>query len=136
MTFKKKKIQMKIVLSPDCTFCNSNMIGTFIHMMWECPLVKKFWEEASKSLSELLHVSIECSPRLMLSNDDSSLDLYLSCRQLIFAALIASKKMLGTRWLPPHSLSIQQLHQSMIGILMLELSTARMNQASQSVQKH
>lgn len=29
---------MKLINNPSCSLCNLNSPGTFIHMMWECPL--------------------------------------------------------------------------------------------------
>ncbi len=39
--------QMKLRANPFCDFCSDNTIGTFLHMVWQCPEVNRFWENVS-----------------------------------------------------------------------------------------
>lgn len=34
---------MKLVTSPNCTHCQVQMLGTTMHMLWECLLIRDIW---------------------------------------------------------------------------------------------
>ncbi len=62
----KRRYEMKIATSPNCTLCSLNQTGTFLHVMWECPTVHAFWREVAGSLSELFQLEINSTPQSML----------------------------------------------------------------------
>uniref|UniRef100_A0A3B4A4Q2 Protein kinase domain-containing protein n=1 Tax=Periophthalmus magnuspinnatus TaxID=409849 RepID=A0A3B4A4Q2_9GOBI len=72
--YPRRLHQMKIKDNPYCDFCAGKTIGTFLHMVWECPEVKHFWENVSRTLSKIIGVTIPCTQRLILLNDSSKLD--------------------------------------------------------------
>lgn len=88
-------------------------------------------QSLSLSLSDLLEISVPLSPSLLLLNDDSTLELCLQQRHILWAGLTAAKRMLALRWQPPHNISWQQWADSFLDIVMLERSVARMHAASQ-----
>lgn len=120
---------IKISSSPNCNLCNLNQVGTFLHVMWECPLVQSFWQQIVKHLSNTFGLEIDLTPRSMLLNDDSGKNFNHMQRMLWLSACTVAKKMLAVRWQPPHSLSIQQWTCSLVEMLSIELSVARMNGA-------
>ena len=83
----------------------------------------------------MLEVTIPLSPTLLLLNDDSSLELSLQQRHLLWAGLTAAKKMLALRWQPPHTLSWQQWANSFLDIVMMERPVARVHGASKKTLK-
>ena len=123
----RKRHAMKIITSPNCDLCTLNASGTFLHMFWECPHVFAFWRHICSTLSDMLEVNIPLSPTLLLLNDDSSLELTLQQRRILWASLTAAKKMLALRWQPPHTLSWQRWANSFLDIVMMERSVARVH---------
>lgn len=121
---------MKMLSSPNCTLCTSNTLGTFYHMVWECPEVSEFWSMVASKLSLLLAVDITPSPSMFILNDVSQLHLKCTQKRAFFAGLTAAKKMVATRWKPPHTLTFRQWALTFLDIIYLELSTARLHGAS------
>ena len=121
---------MRLTTSPNCTFCSLNVTGTFLHMMWECSTVQIFWEQIVIYLSKVLQKQIPCCPKLLLLNDDSSLILSTVQRRFWLAGSTAAKKMLALRWQAPHTLPFNQWKQLIGDVVLMELSTARLNGVS------
>ena len=131
----KRCFMMKLTTSPNCNLCDLNQMVTFLHIMLECPSVQIFWQQITKCLSETLGVEIECSPKCMLLNDDSQQNFSHMQRMLWLSSCIVAKKMLAVRWQPPNTLSVNQWTCSLIEVLSMELSVAKMNGAGQVVLK-
>ena len=121
----RKCCQLKIIASPICALCTLNVVGTYVHMFWECPTVLTFWKQITTKISNIVEVQIPCLPNVVLLNDDCALELNRHKRLIVFSGLTAAKKMLVMRWKPPHSLNIRQWLCSFMEILSLELSIAR-----------
>ena len=49
-----KLFKMKVLPSPNCILCNSNSFGTFLHMTWECPNVKKILPKRLQSFNSFV----------------------------------------------------------------------------------
>ncbi len=45
--------RMKRLPTPLCTLCNSNIVGTYMHMFFDCPIVSTFWDKVFLMVSEL-----------------------------------------------------------------------------------
>ncbi len=45
--------RMKRLPTPLCILCNSNTVGTYMHMFFDCPLISKFWDKVFLTVSEL-----------------------------------------------------------------------------------
>lgn len=127
----RKLYNMKLKADPNCTLCHTNSVGTFFHLVWECPGVFNFWKAIRNGLSTLLHINVPLSPRVLLLNDMSQLNLRKAQQKVFLAGLTAAKKMVATRWKPPHSLSYRQWVLSFIDVAYLELSTARIHNAKE-----
>ena len=112
----RKRHAIKIITSPNCDLCTLNASGTFLHMFWECPNVFAFWRHICSTLNDMLAVNIPLSPTLLLLNDDSTLELTLQQRRILWASLTAAKKILVLLWQPPHTLSWQQWANSFLDI--------------------
>ena len=82
-----------------------------------------------KVLSELLGTAITRNPILLLLNNDSQLYLSEKQRKLLLSGPTAAKKLLVQRWLPPHNLSTRKWLIYFHDIVLLELSTAWINNA-------
>ena len=100
-------------------------MGTYVHMMWECPGVSTFWAAVASFLSDIIELDVPCLPHILLLNDDSSLNITLHKKRIFLAGLTAAKKNLVMRWKPPHNLSIHRWKISFYEVLKLEASSAR-----------
>ena len=123
---------MKIVNDPNCDLCELKTPDTYLHMMWECPGVLDFWGRVVAVITELLGMPIPCEPIPLLLNDDSQMTLNEKQRKLWLAGLTAAKKLIVQRWLPPHKLPTKQWLEFFHDVIMLELSTARVNKAKET----
>lgn len=125
----RKLYSMKLKPDPNCTLCHTGEIGTFFHMIWECPGVSYFWNMVKESLSTLLNVSSPLSPSVFILDDLSDIQLNKTQKRVFLAGLTAAKKIVATRWKPPHSLNKQYWVLTFIDVVYLELSTARIHGA-------
>lgn len=134
-TTPRKLHLMKIIDNPTCTLCSSKAIGSFFHMFWECTPVSKFWKMIAFNLSQLFKVKLPCSPAIIMLNDLPKLGLTLDKRRALLAGFTAGKKLVATRWKPPHLLSFRAWVLTYLDIVYLELSTARIHGAKDSAVK-
>jgi len=123
------RFRMKLSTSPNCNLCSLNTLGTFKHMIWDCPEVFGFWRKVTVTLSSMIDKPIPLEPTLLLLNDDSHLGLNEKQRKVWLAGLTAAKKLVVQRWLPPHKLYARKWLEYFQDVVMLELSTARLNKA-------
>ena len=100
--------------------------------MWECPGVYDFWGRVVSVLTDLLGTPVPCEPIPLLLNDDSQMTLSEKQRKLWLAGLTAAKKLIVQRWLPPHKLYTKKWLEYFHDVVMLELSTARVNKAKET----
>lgn len=101
----RKAYLMNRLSSPNCTLCSDGLIGSYMHMYWECRDVNFFWDEVCATLSDVLGLTVPCSPTLLLLNDTASLNLTCISTHILLTGITAAKKMLALRWKPPHTVS-------------------------------
>ena len=123
-----KLYNMNLKADPNFSLCHTGSIGTYFHMVWECPGVAYFWEVVRNSMSNLLSCDIPLSPLVLILDDVSQLKCRKMQKRVFLAGLTAAKKMV--RWKPPH-LSHRQWVLTFIDVAYLELSTARMHNAKE-----
>lgn len=107
--------RFKALPSPNCTLCLQKSLGTFFHMVWECPGVVAFWKNVCSVLSTLLSQEIPYSPTLLLLNDSSG--------------WTAAKRLIACRWKPPHLLSLNKWLQDYMDIAIMERWAANLHLA-------
>lgn len=121
--------KMKRLPTPFCSLCNSNTVGTYMHMFYECQQIGNFWDEVFQVVTELCDKVILKHPSLCLLNDDADLDLNVSQRRILHTALTAAKKIIFKIWheptIPAGKLWLIEIKY----IALLELTTARINKA-------
>lgn len=127
----RKLFYMKLVNSPMCSFCSLNCQGTFVHMVWECPPVARFWNGVALALAELVGTPIPVTLPVLILNDFSELNIPALTKRIVLAGLTAAKKLVATRWKPPHKLTTRQWVLSFLDVVYMELSTARIHAASE-----
>lgn len=131
----RKLHSMKLKSDPKCTLCDTGEIGTFFHMVWDCPGVNYFWNMVKEELSTILNVSVPLSPSVFLLNDFSEIQLNKIQKRVFLAGLTAAKKIVAIRWKPPHSLNKLLWIFTFIDIVYLEMSTARIHGAREDTIK-
>lgn len=126
-----KMHHMKIITSPLCTLCPTQSHGTFLHMFWDCGPVSQFWSQVASCLSRLFNVIVPVHMSVLILNDLSPLGVTGVTQRAVYAGLTAAKKMVATRWKPPHELSMRHWSLMFLDVIYMELSTARVNGASE-----
>ena len=112
-----KMHHMKVINSPLCTFCTLKDEGTYLHMIWECSPVCQFWNKSASKLSALINDTIPVTISVLILNDLSAPQLSNMQKHAVFAGLTAAKKMMATRWKPPHDLSIRTWTLSFLDVI-------------------
>lgn len=123
---------MEIIRDPCCNLCSLKAQGTYIHMFWDCPPVQTFWNNVASKHSGLTHETVPVTLCVLILDDLSVLNISKLKKRIVFAGLTAAKKMIVTRWKPPHSLSTQSWVLSFLDVIYMELSTARINGANEA----
>ena len=118
-----------MISDPNCKLCSADTVGTFFHMIWDCPPVLEFWEMVAHNLSVMFGSEVPPSPAILLLNDLSTLGLTPLKSCALLARLTAAKKKVAMRWKPPHTLSFRAWVLMYLDIVYLELSTARVHGA-------
>lgn len=104
-----------------------------IHMFWECPPVAVFWRLVASNFSTIFDKVLPCSPAALILNDLPLTGLTICKRRALLAGLTAAKKLVVTRWTPPHCLSVQAWFLVYLDVAYLEISIARIHGAKDSV---
>lgn len=121
---------MKLIDDPSCSLCTMKALGTFMHMMWDCPPVTLFWTKVASGMSRVLSVTVPVTAPALLLNDLSKLNITKLKMRILLAGLTAAKKMVAVRWKPPNSLTFRHWVLASLDVVYLELSTARINRAN------
>ncbi len=80
-------------------------------------------------MSFLLEKDVVLTPDFFFLDGFSGLALSPQQRNLLLAALTAAGRMLVSRWVPPHLMTRRVWGLTLLGILSVELSTARIHGA-------
>ena len=91
--------RLGLIQSNECWKCKSSM-GTFLHLMWDCPLVSPFWARVIGTMEEWLEQPLPSSPRLFLLGDKTVLTAGLSKAQLglALAGSLNAAKVILRKW--------------------------------------
>lgn len=91
--------------SPDCPSCPGTT-GTFIHMVWECPTVRRVWEEVSAMLSEFAGRLIPCTLGVCLLSILRGTKHQKEENRLIQLLLLLVKRQIALNWLRPDRVTV------------------------------
>ena len=101
-------------------------------MVWDCAAVRTFWSAVADKLSKILGVHIPVTPKLLLLNDLTGVELAIKHRRWLLAGLTAAKRMVAQRWKAPHLLPLHQWLAATVDIANLEMSVARRHGAKEA----
>lgn len=82
--------------SPLCQKCKRET-GTYIHCLWQCPIIPEFWSSVTKELNLILETRIEKTPGLFLLNLPDNLRICLLILLINTSYYLLLKK-LGFFW--------------------------------------
>ena len=97
-----------------------------------CTIFLQATDLVSLQLSDLTDNTVPVTICVLILNNLSILNISKLKKRVIFAGLTAAKKMVATGWKPPHSLTTQSWILSLLDVIYMELSTARINGANES----
>ena len=83
-------------------------------------------------LSEILGLHVPVTPKLLLLNDLTGVELSIRHRRWLLAGLTAAKRMVAQRWKAPHLLPYHQWLASTVDLANLEMSVARRHGAKEA----
>lgn len=92
---------------------------------------RPFWRSVISLLSSVIGKTLPFTPNLILLNDDSDCHLSVSNRRILLAGITAVKRMVAIRWKQHDILNTPQWLISVVDILNLEISVARIHGAKQ-----
>lgn len=70
--------------SETCSHCTKNTPDIYVHAIWYCTAIKRFWENVTDSLSNLMGCHIPLSPSLYILGDISIINLNNRNGQLLY----------------------------------------------------
>jgi len=111
----RKRHLLGLAPNPYCTFCSQGIMGTLIHVLWECPDIQRFCVKVVDKMSVLVGRMLPLEPALLL-NDDSGFKITEIERKLWLAGMTAAKKIVVLRWLPPHQLLLSVVKECVVYI--------------------
>lgn len=90
--------RMKLLNNNICWKCKTGL-GTFLHCIWECPLVAPFWAEAVDFLSEWSGEVIPLTPVMCLLGDRSQIPTVpKKLLSVIIVGLITASRVILRHW--------------------------------------
>lgn len=101
-----------------CWRCSAHE-GTYLHMIWDCRPIKKFWTEVCRCVSKITRTHIEPDPAVCLLGIFSRLANQANNKWLAIAFTVA-KKLLYCHWKGTSAPSIQVWFNVLIKIAKLE----------------
>lgn len=98
---------------PDrCPKCNTDT-GTFLHVVWSCPLLQQFWKEVVQYINSIGNLAITLNPRVLLLGICDTLTTNTHKRLFIFYALFYARKAILIKWKqadPPDGGTVENTH--------------------------
>ena len=82
---------------PKCTSANAD----FLHMIWSCPLIQRFWGKIENELAQILEREITLTPRLAILGITFDLGGARGDRILVGVATLLAKRDIAKRWMSP-----------------------------------
>lgn len=84
---------------PDTCFKCRDAKGTFFHCIWECDVIKTFWNEVIRKVNVILSINITLDPKMVILQLHPK-NLKLSTQQFKFIdfAMLQAKRLIACNW--------------------------------------
>ena len=98
-------------------------------MFWDCPVIFKFWFHVNSVLADILDILYVPNPVFCLLNDNSDMHLKQILFKIIFAGFTSAKIFFFENWFTPDMCMKSFWIHSLVNIVNIERTTARLNKA-------
>ncbi len=93
-----RMFRMGFTASNNCSHCKGNTPDNYIHALWFCPPVQRYWYRICEDLSKCLKCSIPASPLVCLLGDLDGVTTEDNTIHMAFTALCIAKKTVLMNW--------------------------------------
>lgn len=80
-----------------CPKCLSDT-GTFIHVVWTCPLIQQFWREVVEQINAVGDLNVDVDPRILLLGICDTIDPSIHKQRFIFYAAFNGRRAILSKW--------------------------------------
>ena len=87
------------------------MTRDFSQIFWDCPKLRKFWENVKRQKCEILNINRPIEPQQLILGTVSSTDLGKNSVFMLMVLLLIAHKMITVNWLKPHPPTLDQWFQ-------------------------
>uniref|UniRef100_A0AAR2LWN9 Reverse transcriptase domain-containing protein n=1 Tax=Pygocentrus nattereri TaxID=42514 RepID=A0AAR2LWN9_PYGNA len=119
-----RMFQMGLRETNICTNCTGNYIENYMHAIWSCMPVQRFWQTICEDLSTWFHCDIQASPKLCILGDISELNIETNISPIVLTALCIAKKTILMKWKSKNDLCITHYRNLLLDHISLERMSA------------
>ena len=107
-------------ISPLCGKCKRE-VGSYIHCIWHCPLIFKFWGKISQEINLIFSKNIQIDPVLFLLNlSEEGLSLSTLQQKLLYKLLLLARRCILFQWIKPRPPTVNQWYGEIFKVLPME----------------
>ncbi len=122
--FERNSERVKELRANNCSHCKGNTPDNYIHALWFCPPVQRYWYRICEDLSKCLKCSIPASPLVCLLGDLDGVTTEDNTIHMAFTALCIAKKTVLMNWKNKNNLNINQYRDYLWDYISLETASA------------
>lgn len=93
--------------SDRCPKCNREL-GTFIHVVWSCPVIQQFWLEVVEVINSAANLNVQVNPIILLLGVCDNLIPNVHNRLFVFYASFYARKTILLKWKQPDPPTVSQ----------------------------
>lgn len=118
----QRMFQMGMTASQTCSHCTVNVPDNYLHAVWHCPPVNKFWHIVCNDLSAQVGYTITATPSFCLLGDLTDITSDKAESRMLITSLSIAKKTILINWKSKQHLHIAQYrnllldHTSLVGV--------------------
>uniref|UniRef100_A0A669EVM6 Reverse transcriptase domain-containing protein n=1 Tax=Oreochromis niloticus TaxID=8128 RepID=A0A669EVM6_ORENI len=119
-----RMFKMGFTSTNNCSHCQTNSPDNYIHALWFCPPVQKFWREICEDLSKCLKCNIPTSPLVCLLGSLDNVTTEKNIAHMVFTALCIAKKTVLMNWKNKNNLNFNQYRNYLLDYISLDTASA------------
>lgn len=120
----QRMFRMGLASSNTCLHCTSNIPDNYIHALWLCTPVQRFWRLICEDLSKCLKCNISPSPSVCLLGNLDDVTIETNSVHMVFTAFCIAKKTILMNWKNKNLLNINQYKNLLWEYISLETASA------------
>lgn len=106
---------------------NCKQIGDHAHIFWDCPKLKKFWQEVQAEILTTINVNLPLDPIYYLLGLTPKGDMGKREVHLIHILLLVMRKIITLSWLKPQTPTLNQWRERLEQVYLKEKITAKLH---------